>query len=107
MAKSRIDLHNIFVDLLGTKGETETRVYFQPPATIKMEYPCIIYRRSNQKDFFSNDRIYLGTNRYLVTIVDKNPDSPIPDKVQKLQYCSFSSHFAVDGLNHDVFTLYF
>ena len=107
MAGSRLALHDIFIDILGTRGQAVSRVYFQPPATVKLEYPCIIYKRSNRKDFFSNDRIYLGMKRYLVTVVDKNPDSLIPDKVLELRYCAFSSHFAVDGLNHDVYTLYF
>lgn len=107
MAGNRLDLHEIFIDILGTKGHPISRVYFQPPSTIKLEYPCIIYKRSNQKDFFSNDRIYIGMKRYLVTVVDKNPDSLIPDKVLGLRYCSFSSHYSVDGLNHDIYTLYF
>ena len=107
MAGSRLDLHDIFIDILGTKGQTVSRVYFQPPSTIQMEYPCIIYKRSNRRNFFSSDRIYLGMKQYLVTVVDKNPDSLIPDKVMDLLYCSFSTHFAVDGLNHDVYTLYY
>ena len=107
MARSRLDLHNIFVDFLGTKGQVKTRVYFQPPATIVLEYPCIIYKRSNRKDFFSSDRNYIGMKQYSVTVVDKNPDSLIPDKMLELPHCSFSTHFAVDGLNHDVYTIYY
>jgi hypothetical protein len=107
MAGSRLALHEIFIDILGTRGQTISRVYFQPPTTVKLEYPCIIYKRSNRKDFFSNDRIYLDMKRYSVTVVDKNPDSLIPDKILELQYCAFSSHFAIDGLNHDIYTLYY
>ena len=107
MPKSRLDLHNLLVEILGTTGETKTRVYFQPPAAIKLEYPCIIYERSNRRDFFSNNRKYIGMLRYSVTIVDKNPDSAIPEKVAALPYTEFSTHFTVDGLNHDVYTLYY
>jgi len=107
MAGSRLDLHDIFIDILGTKNQNVSRVYFQAPSTTKMEYPCIIYKRSSRKDFFSNDRIYLGMKQYLVTVVDKNPDSLIPDKILDIPYCSFSTHFAVDGLNHDIYTLYY
>lgn len=107
MAGSRLALHDIFIDILGTRGQPVSRVYFQPPPTVKMEYPCIIYKRSNRRDFFSNDRIYINMKRYLVTIVDKNPDSLLPEKVAELRYCAFSEHFATDGLNHDVYTLYF
>ena len=107
MAGKRLDLHALLLDILGTKGQEISRVYFQPPATIEMEYPCIIYKRSDRKSFFSGDHIYLGMNEYSITIVDEDPDSIIPDKVLELQYCSFSTNFTVDGLNHDVYTLYF
>lgn len=107
MAGNRLDLHNKFIDILGTKNQQVTRVYFQPPATVKLEYPCIIYKRSNRKNFFSSNGLYMGMKQYLVTVVDKNPDSEIPEKVQKLPYCAFSTNFSVDNLNHDVFTLYF
>lgn len=107
MAGNRLDLHDIFIDILGTRGKPISRVYFQPPTSIKMEYPCIIYKRDKTKIFFSNDCSYLGAKRYLVTVIDKNPDSLIPDKISELRYCAFSTHFAVDGLNHDVYTLYY
>jgi hypothetical protein len=107
MAGSRLDLHAILIGILGTGGNAVSRVYFQPPPSIRMEYPCIIYKRSDRKDLFSNDRIYLDMKQYSITVVDKNPDSLIPDKVLDLPYCSFSTHFAVDGLNHDVYNLYY
>lgn len=107
MVGKRLDLHGIFIDILGTKGHTISRVYFQPPSSIKMEYPCIVYKRDNRKDFFSNDRLYLGMNRYSVTVIDKNPDSLIPDKILELRYCSFSNSFTADGLNHSIYTLYY
>jgi len=107
MAGDRLVLHEKFIGILGTKGQPISRVYFQPPSTITMEYPCIIYTRSKRKDFFSNNGLYLGMKQYLVTIVDKNPDSLLPDKVMAISYCSFNAHFAKDSLNHDVYTLYY
>ena len=107
MAGNRLTLHDIFIGILGTRGQTESRVYFQPPSTVKMAYPCIIYSRSKRKNFFSNGKIYMGMNQYLITIVDKNPDSLIPEKVRELPYCAFSTHFTTDGLNHDIFTIYY
>ena len=107
MAGNRLDLHDILIEVLGTTGQEVSRVYFQPPSTIEMEYPCIIYRRSTRKDFFSNDRLYLGMKQYSITVVDEDPDSEIPDKVLNLPYCSHNTTFAIDGLNHDVYTLYY
>lgn len=107
MAGNRLDLHDIFINILGTKDEAVSRVYFQPPSTMKMEYPCIIYRRSSRKDTFSNNARYLSMKQYTVIVVDKNPDSEIPDRILDLPYSSHNTPFVVDGLNHDVYTLYF
>jgi hypothetical protein len=45
--------------------------------------------------------------RYQVTIIDRDPDSGIPEVVAGLPTSTFSRHFTVDNLNHDVYTLYF
>lgn len=107
MAGNRLVLHDIFIDILGTRGKPVSRVYFQPPPSIKMEYPCIIYKRDDVQNFFSNDALYFGMKQYSVTVIDKNPDSLIHDKILSLRYCSFSTHFEIDGLNHDVYKLYY
>ena len=38
---SRLNLHNSLIEALGTKS-----VYFQPPESVKLVYPCIIYEES-------------------------------------------------------------
>lgn len=107
MAGSRLDLHELFIDILGTRGLPQSRVYFQPPPTMKIEYPCIIYKRDAQDEVFANNRLYQSKKRYLVIVVDKNPDSEIPDKLMRLPYCSFENHYVADNLNHDVYSIYF
>jgi hypothetical protein len=82
-------------------------VYFQPPADIKMQYPCIIYTRDDSQQQYAGNRPYMRTKRYQVTVVDRNPDSELPDVVEDLPYCSFDRHFAADNLHHYVFTLFF
>jgi hypothetical protein len=82
-------------------------VYFQPPTKLKMQYPCIIYKRDNSRTEFADNRPYTHTKRYQVTVIDRNPDSELPDKVEDLPYCTFNRYFAAEGLNHYVFTLFF
>lgn len=82
-------------------------VYFQPPPTVQMQYPCIVYQRDRADTEFAGNSPYRYTKRYQVTVIDRNPDSDIPDKVAALPMCIFSRFFVVDNLNHDVFTLYF
>lgn len=82
-------------------------VYFQPPENVKIEYPCIVYERDFADTKFADNRPYLHTKRYAVTVIDTNPDSTIPDQVAELPMCVFNRFFTAGNLNHDVFSLYF
>ena len=82
-------------------------VYFQPPTNVQMQYPAIVYKRDTAVTEFAGNRPYRYTKRYQVTIIDRDPDSPIPDKVAALPSCIHNRFFTADNLNHDVFILYF
>lgn len=90
-----------------TESQASKHVYFQPPETVKMEYPCIVYERSTAKTTFAENLPYHYTQGYTVTVIDKNPDSLIPIEIAKLPMCTFDRHFTVDNLNHDVFNIYY
>jgi hypothetical protein len=98
----RLDLQTLLKSLIGL-GE----VYFQPPAGLRMTYPCIVYQRNNANTQFANNNPYIYEKQYQITVIDKDPDSLIPDKISKLPTCVFNRHFTADGFNHDVFTMYF
>lgn len=83
------------------------KAYFQPPADIRMDYPCIVYQRDSLDTIFADNNPYRRTKRYQVTVIDQDPDSTIPDLVAALPFSTFSRHFNADKLNHDVYTLYF
>ena len=88
------------------EGVTEN-VYFQPPANIQMEYPCIVYFRDESSADYANNELYRYAKRYQVTVVDRDPDTELADKVEALRYSSFQRAFAADDLNHYVFYLFF
>lgn len=100
MAQSRAKLHVILLTLAD-------HVYFQPPENIRLEYPCIIYRRDSADTKFADNRPFRYEKRYQVMVIDQDPDSPIPDKVAGLPSCVFERHYTADLLNHDVFNLFF
>jgi hypothetical protein len=87
--------------------EITENVYFQPPISILMQYPCIRYARDNSKLEHADNRLYKHTKRYQVTVIDRNPDSELPDLVVELPLCSMDRYFVADDLNHYVFTLFF
>ena len=98
----RLDLQNLLVDLLES-----TNVYFQPPPSLQMKYPAIVYKRSDVNTIFADNLPYKHVKRYQVTVIDRDPDSDIPDKVGALPKCSFDRSYTADNLNHDVFNLFF
>lgn len=97
----RYEFQALLVELLGSKN-----VYFQPPETLKMSYPCIVYELSKFKDRHANNGLYGSHTEYQATLIDRNPDSPTKDKLHELPLSSLSSTFTMEGLNHFVFTIY-
>jgi hypothetical protein len=98
----RSDLQSLLSEILGSDN-----VYFQPPATIKLKYPCIIYKRDLSQTNFADNSPYLNMKRYQVTVIDTDPDSMIPDKVGALPLCLFIRFYTADNLNPDVFNIFF
>jgi hypothetical protein len=82
-------------------------VYFQPPASVQMKYPCIVYQRDLADTKFADNKPYSYEVRYQVTVIDRSPDSDIPRKVASLPKCIFNRFYVADNLNHDVFNLYY
>lgn len=82
-------------------------VYFQPPASVRMNYPCIVYERSNIRPTFADNSPYSLATSYQVTVIHRDPDSPIPYNLAQLPMCKFNRHFTSDNLHHDVFTIFF
>lgn len=96
----RLELQTLLEEILETRN-----VYFQPPESFKINYPCIVYNKSDENYRHADDLKYYNRNVYDVTIIDKNPDSEIPKKVSELPYCSFNRFFVSDNLNHTVYRL--
>lgn len=102
MARDRLMLDELLVDVLGSEN-----VYFSPPSGAEMHYPCITYDLSGDKPTYADNIKYLNAKRYVVSVIDEDPDSKIADDILELPYCSFDRKFEVDNLNHFVFDLYF
>lgn len=98
----RLELHALLKSLLESDN-----VYFQPPPTVKMQYPCIVYNRDRVEIDHADNRPYSHKTRYEITVIDPNPDSDVHKKVGALPTSSYNRFFTSDNLNHDVYTLFF
>jgi hypothetical protein len=100
MARDRLLLHSILTAIVDN-------VYFQKPPSTGMVYPCIVYSRETAEEKYADNIQYNRMLRYQVTVIDRNPDSDIPNQVAALPLCSHDRFYVADNLNHDVFTLFF
>lgn len=82
-------------------------VYFQPKQNITLTYPCIVYERDDSFINHANNRLYYRKKRYQVTVIDRDPDSILPDLVEALPLTRLSRTYLSDGLYHHSFSLFF
>ena len=101
--RSRLELHEKLVNVLGSRN-----VYFQPPASVKMQYPCIIYKKNVMDAMYANNSKYSRSQNYTVTVVYKDPDSDLSERLfSSFDFCSPNTPtYIADNLYHDVFTIY-
>lgn len=98
----RYELHELLCKILGSRN-----VYFQPPENVRLKYPCIVYERSDIRNSNAENDVYRQTFHYMITVIDPDPDSIIVNSLSKQPKIRFNRHFVMDGLNHDVFSIYY
>lgn len=99
---TREELQAKLEDLLGSSN-----VYYQPPESLKISYPAIIYSKNSITKTHADNKGYRMNTRYDITVVDRRPDHPVIQKLLDMPYCSYDRHYVSDNLNHDSLTLYF
>ena len=104
MSKNREDFHEILCEMLGSRN-----VYFQPPESIKLKYPCIVYELNSIWTDKADNAKYLKHKQYKVTVINEDPDdaSELAEKLLEMQYSRFETTYVADNLNHYVLTIFF
>lgn len=100
--ENRLELHNLLVNILGTNN-----VYYQPPESFKMNYPCFRYSVENIPAQYANDNPYKTNERYLVIYMTRDADSNLPKNLSKTKGFSYDRYYAADNIHHHVFTYTF
>lgn len=101
----RLELHQILKSLY-INGEPH--VYYQAPEDNRMIYPCIIYKLDDMPAIHADNNPYLWGHKYQVTVIDRNPESPLRERVQALPTARMkTSPYVKDNLHHFVFSLYY
>jgi len=123
----RVDLHRMICDKFSEIGkwvwnpfdfenddvetaireEAPKHVYYQPPASKKLMYPCVVYRLDDMPSMYANNLPYRWDHVYQLTVIDRDPESVVREKMAELPTARFKRSFVSDNLNHYVFSIYY
>lgn len=98
----RMDFHRILEEILGND-----HVYFQPPASKEIHYPCIIYNRTTGLSDYADNKTYRFRIQYQVIYISKDPDNEVILSLAQLPYSSMDRSYSAYNLNHDAFTIFY
>lgn len=101
----RAELHQILKSLYinGTP-----HVYYQPPKDARIDYPCIIYKLDDMPALHADNNPYKFGHKYQVSVIDRDPESPLRERIASLPTCRMkTSPYVSDNLHHFVFSLYY
>ena len=83
-------------------------VYFQPPATVQLKYPCVIYNLSSGNSIYADNSVYTYTNRFELIFIYRKQNMEIVETVLRtFTMCTVSRVYIADNLYHYVFNLYY
>lgn len=98
----RLELHKKFLAIKGLKN-----AYFNADSNVRMVYPCIRYERSGEQVEHASNGRFITRDRYIVTAIDRDPESSIFRALEAFPYYSFNRFYTADGLAHFVCSIYY
>jgi hypothetical protein len=100
---NRLGLHEKLRELVGNDN-----VYFQPPASVKISYPCVVYSIGNGDAKHADNRVYRYVNSYQAIFIFKQPNVDLIENVlSDIPMSAFERMYVSDNLNHYVFKIFY
>lgn len=99
----RIEFRDKLREFMGSN-----HTYFCPPETVKLVYPCAIYKLSDPFVRHADNNPYRYKDCYEVTFISKDPEWIHPESVLRVfDFCKFDRAFMNDQLYHWVFRIFY
>ena len=99
MEVNRLELHDVLSSTMESNGETP-HLYFQPPETVKLVYPCIVYRLAFMASDYADDDPYRILVTYDITYITRSPTSKVPTDLTRSHGFTFDRYYVSDNLHH-------
>lgn len=85
-----------------------SNVYYQPPESVKMTYPCFVYNLSRVASKFADNNNYINHKCYNLTYISRDPIDDLLERIlSRFRYIRLDRTFNSDGLYHYVFVLFY
>lgn len=98
---TRLQLHDELLALA-------PKAYYQPPETVRMEYPCFRYALSDVDSIHADNTSYHDFTSYSVTYISRtHAEEIIAQMKNRFKYCHFDRPYTADNLYHYNFELYY
>jgi len=101
MDNSVLTVHSYLASLFPT-----VTLYFQPPETLKLTYPCIIYSIENIFTRHADNRPYKIKNRYSLMLITRTLDETLNDILLSIESARFERLFIGENLYHFIVTIH-
>lgn len=83
-------------------------LYFQPPESLQITYPCLIYELKDIRKVTADNRTYAKFRSYKLIYITWWPDSDVVDRIVDLPFCSLDgAPYKADNLYHYTYTMYY
>ena len=103
MEANRLELREKLSQFMLDCGETP-KLYFQPPESVKLEYPCMIYHLRTMSSRKANNRPYHKTIGFDITYITRSHSSKVPDRMLDEPLFSFDRYYTAENLHHYAYT---
>ena len=103
MEVNRLELRDKLSAFMVECGETP-KLYFQPPESVKLEYPCMIYHLKTLTSRKANDHPYHKTIAFDITYITRSPASTVPDRMLGEPLFAFDRYYTAENLHHYAYT---
>ena len=104
MEVNRLELSDLLSSIMYDCGE-EPHLYFQPPESVKLEYPCIVYHLRTMTAKYADDKPYTINIGYDITYITRSPASQVPTRLVKEPMFGFDRYYPADNLHHYSYTM--
>lgn len=82
--------------------------YFEPTESARLKYDAVVYKKTDMNVRRADNKSYSVRDGYLVTVISKDPETPVPHAIQwHFSRCSPGKSFVRDNLYHFPFTIFY